>query len=89
MKRILALICLTGALCACKQIQAEEQESVDIQGLQEVIAFPANPAEGDSFTIESNVAWSIRKDGLDWLTIDPMRGNPGGGRKKALSSAPR
>ena len=79
MKRILALICLTGALCACRQTQAEEQESVDIQGLQEAIAFPANPAEGDSFTIESNVAWSIRKDGLDWLTIDPMRGNPGGG----------
>lgn len=79
MKRILALICLTGALCACRQTQAEEQESVDIQGLQESIAFPANPAEGASFTIESNVAWSIRKDGLDWLTIDPMRGNPGDG----------
>lgn len=79
MKRILALICLTGALCACRQTQAEEQESVDIQGLQEAIAFPANPAEGASFTIESNVAWSIRKDGLDWLTIDPMRGNPGDG----------
>ena len=77
MKRILALLCLTGLICACNQTQEEEKESVDIAGLQEAVAFPANPAEGASFSIVSNVAWSIHKTGLDWAVIEPMRGNPG------------
>lgn len=77
MRKILALMCLAALLCGCRQTQEEVKESVEVTGLQEAIAFPAVPAEGASFTIESNVAWSIHKTGLDWLTIEPMRGNPG------------
>ncbi len=87
MKRILTLVCLAGLVCACAQTREEEQESVRIDGLQESVVFPAAPAEGVSFTIESNVPWSVSKTGLDWLTIDPMRGTAAQGTKTVKLTA--
>lgn len=74
-KKPIVLLAVTALVFSCANQQEEEKESVQVSGLPESLAFAAIPAEGASFTIESNVAWSISKTGLDWLTLDPMRGN--------------
>lgn len=75
MKKILLAIPLLAALAiSCQEKPQEEKESVRIDGIAESVDIPAVSEVDVTFTIETNVDWSITKSNLDWLTISPMRG---------------
>lgn len=59
---------------SCDRNEIEETESVVIEGLQEAYQVAAVPTGDITFTINSNVNWSISQKDLDWVTITPSRG---------------
>ncbi|MBQ6015566.1 MAG: BACON domain-containing protein [Bacteroidales bacterium] len=75
MKKFLLAIPLLAAIAiSCQEKPQEEKESVKIEGVGETVDIPATPEADFTFTIETNVDWSVAKTKLDWLTISPMRG---------------
>lgn len=75
MKKFLLAIPLLAAIAiSCQEKPQEEKESVKIEGVGETVDIPATPEADFTFTIETNVDWSVAKTNLDWLTISPMRG---------------
>ena len=75
MKKILLAIPLLAAIAiSCQEKVQEEKESVKIEGIGDTVDFAATPDAAVSFTIETNVDWSIAKTQLDWLSISPMKG---------------
>lgn len=73
-KFLLAIPLLATLAVSCKEEAQEVKESVKIEGLQDAVQIAAVPENDITFTIETNVDWSIAKTNLDWLTISPMRG---------------
>lgn len=75
MKKFLLAIPLLAAIAiSCQEKVQEEKESVKIEGIGDSVDFAATPEAAVSFTIETNVDWSIAKTKLDWLSISPMKG---------------
>ncbi len=70
------LILLTGIFAAAcsSDPETEAVDQVEIDGLDENLHFPYDPAESVTFSISANKTWSISKSGLDWLTVSQMNG---------------
>lgn len=73
-KSLWSLALIAAVTIACEEQNITQEESVNISGLQETIDFAAVPAGDVTFTITSNVDWSISQKNLDWVTITPTRG---------------
>ena len=71
---LLALPLVLAFAISCDRNEIEEEESVMIEGLQETFDFAAVPTGDVTFTITSNVNWSISQKDLDWVAITPSRG---------------
>ena len=75
MKRLLATLLALPLIVAfavsCDRTQIEEEESVVIEGLQDQLDFAAIPTGDATFSITSNVNWSISQKNLDWVSITP------------------
>lgn len=71
---LLALPLIVAFAVSCDRNELEEEESVTIEGLAETIEFTAVPTGDVTFSITSNVEWSISMENLDWVTISPSRG---------------
>ena len=76
-----------GFAVSCGETQLEEEESVVIEGLKDKLEFTAVPTGDATFTITSNVNWSIAKKNLDWVSITPSTGN-GTGKSVTVVVAP-
>ena len=78
MKRLLATLLALPLIVAfavsCDRTQIEEEESVVIEGLQDQLDFAAIPTGDATFSITSNVNWSISQKNLDWVSITPSSG---------------
>lgn len=78
MKRLIAslfaLPLILALAMSCDRNEIEEEESVVIEGLQDAIDFAAVPTGDVTFSITSNVSWSISQKDLDWVSITPSRG---------------
>ena len=78
MKRLIAslfaLPLILALAMSCDRNEIEEEESVVIEGLQDAIDFAAVPTGDVTFSITSNVNWSISQKDLDWVSITPSRG---------------
>ncbi len=75
MKKFLLAIPLLAAIAiSCQEKPEEVKESVKIEGIGTSVEIAATPEADVTFTIETNVDWSIAKTSLDWLTISPMKG---------------
>lgn len=78
MKRLIAslfaLPLILALAMSCDRNEIEEEESVVIEGLQESVEFAAVPTGDVTFSITSNVNWSISQKDLDWVSITPSRG---------------
>ena len=78
MKRLIAslfaLPLVLALAISCDRNEIEEEESVVIEGLQDAIDFAAVPTGDVTFSITSNVNWSISQKDLDWVSITPSRG---------------
>lgn len=78
MKRLItslfALPLVLALAISCDRNELEEEESVVIEGLQESVEFAAVPTGDVTFSITSNVNWSISQKDLDWVSITPSRG---------------
>lgn len=78
MKRLLATLLALPLVVAfavsCDRTQIEEEESVVIEGLQDQLDFAAIPTGDVTFSITSNVNWSISQKNLDWVSITPSSG---------------
>ena len=74
MTSLLALPLVLALAISCDRNEIEEEESVVIEGLQEAFEFAAVPTGDVTFTITSNVNWSISQKDLDWVSITPSRG---------------
>ena len=72
---LLALPLLLALAVSCNKPEVEEVESVVIEGLKETIEFTAVPTGDVTFTVTSNVNWTIAKKNLDWVTITPSNGS--------------
>lgn len=68
---LLALPLLLALAVSCNKPEVEEVESVVIEGLKETMEFTAVPTGDVTFTVTSNVNWTIAKKNLDWVTITP------------------
>ena len=92
MKRfLLSLIALPMILAmavSCDRKELEEEESVVIEGLQETLEFAAVPTGDVTFSITSNVNWSIARKDLDWVSITPSNGT-GTGKAVTVEVAPQ
>ena len=71
---LLALPLIVAFAVSCDRNELEEEESVVIEGLAETIEFTAVPTGDVTFSITSNVEWSISMENLDWVSISPSRG---------------
>lgn len=71
---LLALPLIVAFAVSCDRNELEEEESVTIEGLAETIEFTAVPTGDVTFSITSNVEWSISMENLDWVSISPSRG---------------
>lgn len=91
MKRFIASLFVLPLIVAfavsCGETQLEEEESVVIEGLKDKLEFTAVPTGDATFTITSNVNWSIAKKNLDWVSITPSTGN-GTGKSVTVVVAP-
>lgn len=85
---LLALPMIVAMVASCDRNEIEEQESVVIEGLQETIEFTAVPTGDVTFSITSNVNWSIAKKNLDWVSITPSEGS-GTGKSVTVEIAPQ
>ena len=75
MKKFLLAIPLLAAIAiSCQEKPEEVKESVKIEGIGTSVDIAATPEADFTFTIETNVDWSVVKTNLDWLTISPMKG---------------
>lgn len=74
MTSLFALPLVLAFAISCDRNEIEEEESVVIEGLQETIEFAAVPTGDVTFSITSNVNWSISQKDLDWVSITPSRG---------------
>lgn len=78
MKRLLATLLALPLIVAfavsCDRTQIAEEESVVIEGLQDQLDFAAIPTGDVTFSITSNVNWSISQKNLDWVSITPSSG---------------
>lgn len=78
MKRLItslfALPLVLAMAMSCDRNEIAEEESVVIEGLQDAIQFAAVPTGDVTFSITSNVNWSISQRDLDWVSITPSRG---------------
>ena len=84
---LLALPLIVAFAASCDRAQIEEEESVVIEGLKDKLEFTAVPTGDVTFTITSNVSWSIAKKTLDWVSITPSTGN-GTGKSVTVVVAP-
>ena len=84
---LLALPLIVAFAVSCDRTQIEEEESVVIEGLQDQLEFTAVPTGDITFTITSNVNWSIAQKNLDWVSITPSTGN-GTGKSVTVVVAP-
>jgi hypothetical protein len=84
---LLALPLIVAFAVSCDRTQIEEEESVVIEGLQDQLEFTAVPTGDVTFTITSNVNWSIAQKNLDWVSITPSTGN-GTGKSVTVVVAP-
>ena len=65
MKKFLLAIPLLAAIAiSCQEKPQEEKESVKIEGVGETVDIPATPEADFTFTIETNVDWSVAKTNL-------------------------
>lgn len=85
---LLALPILIAFAASCNKPEVEAVESVEIQGLQDKIEFTAVPTGDVTFSITSNVNWSIAKKNLDWVSITPSNGT-GTGKAVTVEIAPQ
>lgn len=74
MQFVLALPFVLAMFCSCNDDALDDKAMVSIKGLQETYEFEAIPDGAVSFTITTNVKWSIKVEGLDWAKITPDRG---------------
>lgn len=78
MKRFLyffmALPAVLVMLFSCSQESLDDKAMVSVDGLVDNYEFEAIPDGSLSFTITSNVNWSIKMEGLDWVQVSPGRG---------------
>ncbi len=59
-----------------KQLAKPIVPTVTVTGLENnAVAFDFNSTDPVKFKVNSNVAWSIEKTNLDWLTVDPTTGD--------------
>lgn len=86
MHSLWALPLILACAISCDQSGLEQEESVSIDGLEQSLTFPAVPTGDVSFTIASNVDWTISVDGLDWATVSPSRGLGSEGTKTVTIS---
>ena len=84
---LFALPLIVAFAVSCGKTQLEEEESVVIEGLKDKLEFTAVPTGDATFTITSNVNWSIAKKNLDWVSITPSTGN-GTGKSVTVVVAP-
>ena len=84
---LLALPLIVAFAVSCDRTQIEEEESVVIEGLKDKLEFTAVPTGDATFTITSNVNWSIAKKTLDWVSITPSSGT-GTGKSVTVVVAP-
>ena len=84
---LLALPLIVAFAVSCDRTQIEEEESVVIEGLKDKLEFTAVPTGDATFTITSNVNWSIAQKNLDWVSITPSTGN-GTGKSVTVVVAP-
>jgi hypothetical protein len=84
---LLALPLIVAFAVSCDRTQIEEEESVVIEGLQDQLEFTAVPTGDVTFTITSNVNWSIAQKNLDRVSITPSTGN-GTGKSVTVVVAP-
>jgi len=84
---LFALPLIVAFAVSCGETQLEEEESVVIEGLKDKLEFTAVPTGDATFTITSNVNWSIAKKNLDWVSITPSTGN-GTGKSVTVVVAP-
>ena len=87
MTSLLALPLVLALAISCDRTEVEEEESVVIEGLQETIQFAAVPTGDVTFSITSNVNWSISQKSLDWVSITPSNGQ-GTGKAVTVVVAP-
>lgn len=86
-KLLLALPLTAAIALSCSTKEETKKEEVKVQGLDAPITFAAIPAGDVTFTIETNVAWSISLSNLDWLSIDPSKGVAKEGPQKVTLQA--
>lgn len=78
---------LAALTLSCVPGEEDVKESVQVDGLPETLTFAARDAEAATFTLESNIRWSVSRKDLDWLTVDPPRGSATQGRLTVTLSA--
>ena len=71
---LLALPLIVAFAVSCDRNEIEEEESVVIEGLAERLDFAAVPTRDVTFSITSNVSWSVSQKNLDWVSITPSSG---------------
>ena len=71
---LLALPLIVAFAVSCDRNELEEEESVVIEGLAERLDFAAVPTGDVTFSITSNVSWSVSQKNLDWVSITPSSG---------------
>lgn len=54
-----------------------EPDKLTVEGIAHELTIPYDQTEKISFTVTSNISWSISKSNLDWISISPMSGGAG------------
>ena len=85
---LFALIFALAFAMSCSNNELEEKESVAIDGLPETIDLPSVPTGDITFTVTSNVNWSVSLQNLDWVSVSPSRGL-GNGESVVVTISPQ
>ena len=85
---LFALIYALAFAMSCSNNELEEKESVAIDGLPETIDLPSVPTGDITFTVTSNVNWSVSLQNLDWVSVSPSRGL-GNGESVVVTISPQ